>query len=272
MSEEKPFHPASEALRRVSDGLMLKSGGTWFFGGNACLNGETHPAISAVYAGVFAAQRAASLTWGNKVSNPVAKFVLGPQGPLFLNGVVTAGTAAVTGVYGAPELAKACLDFCGANGAQSMIWGGVIKFANTARGQLLRNASLAGCEIAILDGLRHVAENAGFSHTTSADLIVPGVGAALVRAFKPRWMPADLAYADMMALAVATGAEAATHGHPLNAISRALAFVAFSRLAVARVQNDNKIREIQKTSLFEIETHIPRAAKAIAKHFAPATP
>jgi hypothetical protein len=251
------------ALKRLDSSLMLKSPGTWFFGGNGFLNGQTHPVISFVYAGIFATQRVLSLRSSGNASNPVARLILGPQGLLFVNAATTAVTGVFTGVYGSPALAKACLDFCLSNGIQSFVWGNVIKFPDTKRGQIIRNGTLAGCEIGILDGLRHVAENAGFSPTVSFELILPGIAAALVRGFKPKWLPADLAYADMMALAAVTGAEAFIHDNPLNGFSRILAFVAFSRLAVTRVQNDNKNREDKKTSIFEIETHIPRLIRRL---------
>jgi hypothetical protein len=84
-------------------------------------------------------------------------------------------------------------------------------------------------------------------------MVTPGLAFALIRAFKPKWLPPSLAYADMMVVAIATGVEAASTGHYLNAVSRAFALVGFSRLAVMRAQTEGK------HSIFEIEHWGPKA-------------
>jgi len=258
MSDRKSFYQSGiEVLKRLPETFMLKSPGSWFLWGMALLNGQTHPAISVVYAGAFTVQRAASLKWGGKLSNPVAKFLTGPQGPLFVNAATTLATGLATNFYGSRELAKACFDFSVANGAQSFIFGNVVKFAETKTGKVLKNATLGLCELGILDGLRSIAENAGFSPTFAAGLVAPGLAFGAIRILNPKLIAPSLAYADMMTVAIATGVEAATTGHWLNAVSRGFALIAFSRLAVARARAENKI------SIFEVETQVPRLARSV---------
>ncbi len=234
-----------------------KSPGSWFFAGNAALNTQTHPMIAFGYAALFATQRGASHFLAQRINNPVAKFILGPQGPLFVNAVFTALVGLVTQRYGAPELAAACWSFSGANLIQALVFGGAIKFGDSKIARFAKNSVLALCETSILYGLSKVAQNAGFDSQTALAMVAPGVLFALARSFKPKLLPPSLAYMDMMMVAASTGVEAAATGNYLNAFSRVLAFTAFSRLAVARAQNDGR------STFLQVEKSVPWALRYV---------
>lgn len=218
----------------------LKSPGTWFLLGNAVLNAQTDIAITFGYAALFVTQRAASQRWTGAVKTPVAKFILGPQGPLFLNAVMTGLAGALTLTYGSPILAAACLSFSMANLIQSLVYSGSIKFNPAKSSTFAKNSLLASCEIGILYGLSKVAENAGFDSSISQAMVLPGVLFALVRTFRPKALPASLAYVDMMTVAVVTGTEAASSSNHANAISRVLALGGFIGLAGTRAKFDRE--------------------------------
>ncbi len=233
----------------------LKSPGPYFMAGNALVNWETNPALTAVYAATFAAQtilRRAS-NGGAALENAALKFVAGPQGALASNAGITLGVSGATlALHGSPWLAGAALAFGAANMGQALIYGGAAKVAGVAR-----NFALAACEVGMIGGFMALGVQVGLP--VEALATIAGVGGALagIRSFAPKLLHPDLAYADMLITAGLTLFQAVAVGDYTIAASRVMAMVGVSRLAVARAKND------KRTSVFALESHVPAAAKKV---------
>ncbi len=268
------FRAAGHAVTQgLNTWLMPKSPGTWFFWSNSGLNGQTHPALAALYMCVYAGQRVATRFCADATNNRFTQFVLGQQGVLLANAVTTAVAGAATvAIGGSWELAKACGEFALANSGQAAITDNYVAFPNTMRGKIAKNISLGVCQLSILDGLRHIAEYAGYSPQQSWGLVLPGVILGGYRLFQNQLDPLirkgisgwdvhpDWIHADMMGITAAIGYSAYESHQPLIALSRALTVVAFSRLAVVITNNLRKGRPDLRRSICEVEYQLPRLA------------
>lgn len=225
-----------------------KSAGTYFYGSNGAINGQTHVAIPFIYAAAFVTQRIVSSRCEGKVSNRFAQLLIGDSGPNYMNAIETTLVGMFTEMYRPDSpLGTACLCFGSASGVQTLIRDKIIKFPDTPRGKLLKSMTLAGLDMVVLGGLALVAVNAGFTLQHALEIVIPGLACASLRAFKPQWLPPSVAYLDMMALAVATGVEAFTTGHWLNGVSRIISLPGYTRLAVQRAEIE------KKQTVFEVE-------------------
>jgi len=227
---------------------MIKSPGGWFFASNAVLYTQTHPLIALVFLLSLVGQRLAHHKLAVEHRGGFWGLIVGPQGILAVNSLMTLASALVTSMVGTYVLALSGFAFGGANLVQSILYTHPALLAGGRR----RHLVLVCCEFAIAFGLAWIAVNAGYSVFLAFGLVIPVVIAGFIRTFRPHWLPSGFAYADMMFLTIMTGYEASLTGNVANAASRLLVLFGLSRLAVLRAHNEGK------TSVFEVERFFKR--------------
>ncbi len=228
-----------------------------------------NPYAAGLQLAFFCAQRWATLKYApNKEiyeaafkDKPYLNLLIGPQGPYFSSTVATGLLGAVGAWTGnAPELTLACLYFLPSQIVQTTLRSGVF-LSDAPKGTVkarIKNLLLACADVGMVWGLSHLAVSGGVpapmvDAIKDVGTVFAATRFALAEGGKPKWIHSDIVALDMMLSVVTTAYHAYKTGHTTEFYSRLEAFIGYSRLAVDRAKDSGE------TSLFEIETHGPKA-------------